>query len=199
LYFWASSPAKQALPSFHVLDTRSDARHRRKQDLPRLCGGKWLEVLHRPQVFGSTAGNGAQGAVSEVPDDTASRAEQDGRIEGNPMPQFVVLIHSDADARPPAQVADERAAHDRHAQELADSGSMTVAYALTPPVEAVAIRGGTASAGPLLDGPPHVAGFYVVEAPDLEAAVAIARGNPAARSGAGVEVRPVEGGGVIRG
>ncbi|MDQ0744413.1 hypothetical protein QFZ62_001721 [Clavibacter sp. B3I6] len=39
----------------------------------------------------------------------------------------------------------------------------------------------------------------MIEAPDLEAAMAIAIGNPAARSGAGVEVRPVEGGGVIRG
>jgi hypothetical protein len=115
------------------------------------------------------------------------------------MPQFVVLIHTDPDARPPAEVADERAAHDRHAQELAESGSMPIAYALTPPAEAVAIRDGTASAGPLLAGPPHVAGFFVLEAPDLEAAVAIAHGNPAARSGAGVEVRPVEGGVVVRG
>jgi hypothetical protein len=150
-------------------------------------------------VQGAADGRGGQGAVSDVPDDTASRAEQDGPIGGNPMPQFVVLIHTDPDARPPAQLADERAAHDRYAQELTDSGSMTIAYALTPPAEAVAIRHGIASAGPLLASPPHVAGFYVIEAPDLEAAMAIAIGNPAARSGAGVEVRPVEGGGVIRG
>ena len=36
-----------------------------------------------------------------------------------------------------------------------------------------------------------VAGFYVIEAPDLDAVLAIARLNPAVRDGGGVEVRPV--------
>jgi len=113
------------------------------------------------------------------------------------MPQYVVLIHSDPEAADPP-TGEERAAHDRHAEELAGSGSLAIAYALGPPGEAVAIRGGTASAGPLRSSGPQVAGFCVIDAPDLDAAVAIAHGNPAARAGAGVEVRPVEGGGVLR-
>ena len=36
-----------------------------------------------------------------------------------------------------------------------------------------------------------MAGFYVIEAPDLDAALAIARLNPVVRDGGGVEVRPV--------
>lgn len=36
-----------------------------------------------------------------------------------------------------------------------------------------------------------VAGFYVIEKPDLDAALAIAKTNPVVRDGGGVEVRPV--------
>jgi hypothetical protein len=36
----------------------------------------------------------------------------------------------------------------------------------------------------------------VIEAPDLDAALEIARRNPAAQEGGGVEVRPVHSGGV---
>jgi len=42
-----------------------------------------------------------------------------------------------------------------------------------------------------------VAGFYILEAPDLDAALAIAGSNPVVRSGGGVEVRPVHSGGVM--
>ena len=36
-----------------------------------------------------------------------------------------------------------------------------------------------------------IAGFYLIEADDLDAAIAIARTNPVVRAGGGVEVRPV--------
>ena len=45
-------------------------------------------------------------------------------------------------------------------------------------------------AGPS-DAKEVVAGFYVIEAPDLDAALAIAKTNPVVREGGGVEVRPV--------
>ena len=78
-----------------------------------------------------------------------------------------------------------------HSDELAESGSMLVAYALTPRDMATSIRGDTITDGPFVDSKEVVAGFYVIEAPDLDAALAIARLNPVVREGGGVEVRPV--------
>lgn len=51
--------------------------------------------------------------------------------------------------------------------------------------------------GPFVDAKEVVAGFYILEAPDLDAALAIARTNPVLRAGGGVEVRPVHSGGVM--
>ena len=80
---------------------------------------------------------------------------------------------------------------DRHSDELAQSGSMVMAYALTPRDMATAIRGDIITDGPFVDSKEVIAGFYVIEAPDLDAALAIARLNPVVREGGGVEVRPV--------
>ena len=68
---------------------------------------------------------------------------------------------------------------------------MLMAYALTPRDMATSIRGDTITDGPFVDSKEVVAGFYVIEAPDLDAALAIARTNPVVREGGGVEVRPV--------
>ena len=46
--------------------------------------------------------------------------------------------------------------------------------------------------GPYVDLKGAVAGYFVVEAEDMDAAVGIAARVPAARLGGGVEVRPVE-------
>jgi hypothetical protein len=48
--------------------------------------------------------------------------------------------------------------------------------------------------GPFIDAKEVIAGLAIIEAPDLDAALAIARANPATQQGGGVEVRPVEGG-----
>jgi hypothetical protein len=114
------------------------------------------------------------------------------------MAQFAVLIYADDSAHAPDATPEELAEADRHADEVAAFGSMLVAYALTPRGMATSIRADGVSDGPFLDGGPIVAGFYVLEAPDLAAAVAIARTNPVvgSRTG-GVEVRPVHSGGVV--
>jgi hypothetical protein len=70
---------------------------------------------------------------------------------------------------------------------------MVTAYALTPRDMATSIRGGVITDGPFLDSKEVVAGFYVLEAPDLDAALEIAGRNPVIRDGGGVEVRPVAG------
>jgi hypothetical protein len=56
---------------------------------------------------------------------------------------------------------------------------------------ATSVRADAITDGPFLDSKEVVAGFYVIEAPDLDAALAIARSNPVVRDGGGVEVRPV--------
>ncbi len=107
------------------------------------------------------------------------------------MAQYAVLIYIHDSAHAPDATPEDTASCDRHSDELVESGSMVLAYALTPRDMATSIRGDSITDGPFIDSKEIVAGFYVIEAPDLDAALAIARLNPAVRDGGGVEVRPV--------
>ncbi|WP_116950013.1 YciI family protein [Jiangella endophytica] len=104
------------------------------------------------------------------------------------MSHYLILIH------PPVQADDaaDRAAHDQHADELAADGTIVAAYALQPGARTV--RAGGVTDGPFLETKEIVAGIYVVQAPDFDAAVAIAGRNPVVREGCGVEVREIESG-----
>jgi hypothetical protein len=113
------------------------------------------------------------------------------------MAQYAVLIYANDSAHATEATAADTESCDEHAGELVDAGSMLVAYALTPRDMAMSVRAGAVSDGPFLDAKEIVAGFYVIEAPDLEAALAIAGTNPVIREGGGVEVRPVHSGGVV--
>ncbi|MER7281947.1 YciI family protein [Dactylosporangium sp. NPDC000244] len=106
------------------------------------------------------------------------------------MAQYAVLIYA-ADS---ATDAGELEAHDRHAQELEASGALRAAFALEPSATATSLRAGGVTDGPFVDAKEVVAGFYILEAPDLDAALRIAGGNPVIGMGGGVEVRPVAGG-----
>jgi hypothetical protein len=70
---------------------------------------------------------------------------------------------------------------------------MVAAFALEPEGTAKSLRRGTVTDGPFIETKEVIAGFYVVDAPDLDAALAIARQNPVLRQGGGLEVRPVAG------
>ena len=74
---------------------------------------------------------------------------------------------------------------------------MRYAFALTPRDMATSIRADSITDGPFIDAKEIVAGFYIIEAPDLDAALAIAGTNPVIREGGGVEVRPVHSGGAV--
>ena len=113
------------------------------------------------------------------------------------MAQYAVLIYASDSAHAPDATAADIATCDDHADELADAGSMVLAYALTPRSMASSVRASGVTDGPFVDAPEVVAGFYILEAPDLDAAVAIAATNPAIREGGGVEVRPVHSGGPV--
>jgi hypothetical protein len=107
------------------------------------------------------------------------------------MAQYAVLIYAHDSAHAPDATPGDLESCDQHADELTDSGTMVAAYALTPRDMATSIRDDVITDGPFVDSKEVVAGFYVVEAPDLDAALAIARRNPVVAAGGGVEVRPV--------
>ncbi|RIQ21379.1 YciI family protein [Jiangella rhizosphaerae] len=107
------------------------------------------------------------------------------------MAHYLILIY--APARTTGTAAD-RVANDRHADELAAAGTMLAAFALQPGAEARSVRADGVTDGPFLETKEVVAGVYVVEAPDLDTAVAIAGRNPVVRQGGGVEVREIESG-----
>jgi hypothetical protein len=107
------------------------------------------------------------------------------------MAQYAILIYAHDSAHAPDATAEELEPCDDHSDELAATGSMLAAYALTPRDMATSVRADAITDGPFLDSKEVVAGFYVIEAPDLDAALAIARLNPVVRDGGGVEVRPV--------
>jgi hypothetical protein len=102
------------------------------------------------------------------------------------MAQYAVLIYAHGSTA-------TLEAHERHADELVHSGSLITAFALTAADMATSVSGDTVTDGPFVDAKEVVAGFYVIEADDLDAALALAQQNPAAQTGGGVEVRPVAG------
>lgn len=113
------------------------------------------------------------------------------------MSQFAVLIYAPDSAHAIEATPEELATCDRHAEQLAGSGVMTAAWALQPREFARSVRRAGVTEGPYLGATECVAGFYLIEAPDLETAVAIAATNPAVLEGGGVEVRPVHSGGFV--
>ena len=113
------------------------------------------------------------------------------------MPDFAVLIYADESLHALEAADADLEENDQHAQDLRTSGSMSLAYALTPRDSAVSIRRDGTTEGPFVQADQFVAGFYVIRAPDLETAIAIARLNPAVRTTTGgVELRPVHSGGI---
>jgi len=107
------------------------------------------------------------------------------------MAQYAILIYARDSAHAPDATPEDLGPCDDHSDELVAEGSMLAAYALTPRDMATSVRADAITDGPFLDSKEVVAGFYVIEAPDLDAALAIARTNPVVRDGGGVEVRPV--------
>src|SRR4051794_28695078 len=116
------------------------------------------------------------------------------------MALYAVLIYNVDSAHAPGETADtsvEVATCDEHADQLASTAQMTAAWAFTPRELAKAIRADGITDGPFVDAKEVVAGVYFLEAPDLDAALAMAATNPVVRQGGGVEVRPVHSGGVV--
>lgn len=111
--------------------------------------------------------------------------------------RFVCLIYNPADMDGTLSKAegDELVrAHFRYDEELERKGIMIHSDALEGPESAsvLRVRHGILSStdGPYVETKEHLAGIYIIEAGDLEAARNVVAGIPSARVGA-IELRPV--------
>src|SRR6266540_2433522 len=101
------------------------------------------------------------------------------------MAQYGILIYSPAPADPTDLPPDYLELLDRYPAQVEELGGRIVTgFALQPSTTATTIRGGVVTDGPFVEVKEVVAGFFVLEAPDLDVALRIAKLNPATRNGA---------------
>ncbi|MGW9267854.1 YciI family protein [Microbacterium sp. NPDC055599] len=112
------------------------------------------------------------------------------------MPRFAVLIYAGDSRHAPTATPEELQECDEHFDSLVASGRMRAAYALTPRSMARTLRADGPTDGPYGSGD-VIAGFYILDAADIDEAIHLARKDPSLLSGGGVEVRPVHSGGPV--
>jgi hypothetical protein len=120
-------------------------------------------------------------------------AEDKHQLEEDLMPQYGILIYSPAPADPMSISPEYAQALERYPAQVEELGGRAVTgFALQPSTTATSVRGGdVVTDGPFIEAKEVVAGFFVLEAPDLDAALRIAKLNPVYLDGGGVEVRPL--------
>jgi hypothetical protein len=108
------------------------------------------------------------------------------------MPQYGIFVISPEPADPMSLTPDHLELLNAYPAQVTElGGTIVTGFAFQPSTNAKAVRGGSTHDGVLLRADDLVAaGFYVLDAPDLQTAVRIAALNPATRAG-GVEVRPL--------
>ena len=109
------------------------------------------------------------------------------------MAQYLILIYeteaSYAEGTPDLW-AEIGQAHTRFAEQIEELGAtMLGGNALQPTMTATTIRGDVVTDGPFAETKEALGGYYLIEAADLDQALAVAKLCPA-RFG-GVEVRPI--------
>jgi hypothetical protein len=115
------------------------------------------------------------------------------------MTQYLLAVHGSEESM--AEVAPEAMQRmfkqvDAFNTELQASGSWVFAGGLQPASTATVVRSTNGQAvttdGPYLETKEHIGGFWIIDVPDLDAALAWAEKGSAACEGA-VEVRPFQG------
>ena len=109
--------------------------------------------------------------------------------------QYILLIYSQENGNPGGDVEqDVLRRYGAFTQEVRDNGKLVTADRLQPTAAAttVRIRNGETlvTDGPFAETKEQLAGFYLIEARDLNDAIQVAAKIPPAREGS-VEVRPV--------
>ena len=109
------------------------------------------------------------------------------------MSQYVILIYGpegNSDAMSPEEWQQAMVAHGRFAEQVVEMGAKILGgEALQPSTTATSIRGDVVTDGPFVETKEVLGGFYLVDASDLDQALAIGKLCPS--HGGGVEVRPI--------
>jgi hypothetical protein len=109
------------------------------------------------------------------------------------MSEYMILIYEDEASyatASPEVFGQVMQAHADFAAQVEQHGVKILGgHALQPTSTATSVRGGEVTDGPFVETKEALGGYYLVDAPDLDTALAVARLVPA-RFG-GVEVRPV--------
>ena len=111
------------------------------------------------------------------------------------MARYAVFLYAPTPADANDLTPEQQEEHQRYGQEIAEmGGKMYFPQALQPSTMATSVRGDIVTDGPFIEAKEVVAGFYVLEARDLDHALAIAKRCPINWQGGGVEVRPISSG-----
>lgn len=108
--------------------------------------------------------------------------------------KYLCLVYSDENELHSRPESPDDAECQSYAERLSERGQLVAGQALEPVETAttVRVRNGrtTVTDGPFAETKEQLAGFYLVEARDLNEAIRIAAGIPPARVGS-IEVRPI--------
>jgi hypothetical protein len=111
------------------------------------------------------------------------------------MARYAVMLYAPTPADADALTPEQRDEHTRYGEEIGElGGKMFFPQALQPSTMATSVRGGLVTDGPFVESKEVIAGFFVLEARDLDHALAIAKRCPSNWQGGGVEVRPIAAG-----
>jgi hypothetical protein len=109
--------------------------------------------------------------------------------------KYMLLIYSN-DSQWDNRTDEEREAITQEYMAIAVDQNLTVHSAQLQPVDtatSVQVQDGSTltTDGPFVETKEELAGYYLIDVPDLDAAIEVAAKLPAARMGGGIEVRPV--------
>lgn len=114
------------------------------------------------------------------------------------MAKYLLLIYGDEQIWESMSAQEQKEVEAGHAAFAAAAGDAVLAgHELLPTTTATTLRGTvsgrpTPTDGPFIEAKEALGGYYVVEAPDLDAVVALAERLPEAAVGhSGVEIRPI--------
>jgi hypothetical protein len=113
------------------------------------------------------------------------------------MTQYLLSVHMPADFQPPSQEVMQKMFDDvdKFNQKLQAAGNWVFAGGLHPAEMSTVVRAENGKIvttdGPYVEAKEHIGGFWVIEAPDLDAALKLA-GEGSEACGGAVEVRPFQ-------
>jgi hypothetical protein len=108
------------------------------------------------------------------------------------MRQYLLSVYQPAGGPPPPEVLEPiMAGLAVLNEEMKQAGAWVFAAGLHPPHTATVIRDGVLTDGPFAEGKEHLGGFTLINAPDLDAALAWGARMSAILGPLAIEVRPV--------